>query len=242
MEAFNKLIKNKKTLVFLDLEGTQFSHEIIAIGAVKCKIDENGKIFKGKQSKFKCYVKSLGAIGRFVQNMTGINEQILKEQGVTLETAFAKFKKFIKVPFEQCAFITFGSNDAKMIIDSITRSEPKNAFVGYNIVNNCVDFLMFISQFCKDSKNNNYSLVNYLKVFNIAPVGISHDPLNDALDLRNLYSAMNKHKDILLSEYLKVIGRQKIYSAPIKVVLEKLVNGESVTSEFFIEECKKYLA
>ena len=43
MEAFNKLIKNKKTLVFLDLEGTQFSHEIIAIGAVKCKIDENGK-------------------------------------------------------------------------------------------------------------------------------------------------------------------------------------------------------
>ena len=45
MEAFNKLIKNKKTLVFLDLEGTQFSHEIIAIGAVKCKIDEKGNWF-----------------------------------------------------------------------------------------------------------------------------------------------------------------------------------------------------
>ena len=44
MEAFKKLIKNKRTLVFLDLEGTQFSHEIIAIGAVKCKIDENGNI------------------------------------------------------------------------------------------------------------------------------------------------------------------------------------------------------
>ena len=43
MEAFKKLIKNKRTLVFLDLEGTQFSHEIIAIGAVKCKIDEKGK-------------------------------------------------------------------------------------------------------------------------------------------------------------------------------------------------------
>ena len=49
MEAFNKLIKNKKTLVFLDLEGTQFSHEIIAIGAVKCKIEEYGKIQRGNQ-------------------------------------------------------------------------------------------------------------------------------------------------------------------------------------------------
>ena len=129
-----------------------------------------------------------------------------------------------------------------MIVDSITRSEPKNAFIGYNIVNNCVDFLMFISQFCKDNKNNNYSLVNYLKVFNVAPVGISHDPLNDALDLKNLYSAMNKQKDTLLKEYLKILSKQKIYSAPVKSVIEKLVNGESVTSEDFIEECKKYLA
>lgn len=242
MEAFNKLIKNKKNLVFLDLEGTQFSHEIIAIGAVKCKIDEKGKILKGYQKKFKCYVKPLGCIGRFVQNMTSITEDILKEQGVPLETAFSKFKKFVNIPFEQCAFITFGSNDAKMIIDSITRSEPKNAFIGYNIVNNCVDFLMFISQFCKDNKNNNYSLVNYLKVFNIPPVGISHDPLNDALDLRNLYSAMNKQKDTLLNEYLKILSKQKIYSAPIRSVIEKLVNGDNVSSEDFINECKKYLA
>ena len=140
MEAFNKLIKNKKTLVFLDLEGTQFSHEIIAIGAIKCKIDENGRIQKGNQRKFKCYVKPLGAIGRFVQNMTGITEEILRNEGVPLVTAFSKFKKIVNLPFEQCAFVTFGSNDAKMIIDSIARSEPKNAFVGYNIVNNCVDF------------------------------------------------------------------------------------------------------
>jgi inhibitor of KinA sporulation pathway (predicted exonuclease) len=241
MEAFNKLIKNKKTLVFLDLEGTQFSHEIIAIGAVKCKINEQGKITKGYQKKFKCYVKPLGQIGRFVQNMTQINEEILRNEGVTLETAFSKFKKFVNLPFEQCAFITFGSNDAKMIIDSITRSEPKNAFVGYNIVNNTVDFLMFISQFCKDNKNNNYSLVNYLKVFNVAPVGISHDPLNDALDLKNLYSAMNKQKETLLNEYLKILSKQKIYSAPIKNTIEKLINGENVTSEEFINECKKYL-
>lgn len=241
MEAFKKLIKNKRTLVFLDLEGTQFSHEIIAIGAVKCKIDENGNIIKGKHKQFKCYVKCLGSIGRFVQNMTGISEQILKEQGVPLETAFSKFKRFVNQPFEQCAFVTFGSNDAKMITDSIARSEPKNAFVGYSIVNNCVDFLMFISQFCKDNKNNNYSLINYLKVFNTNPVGSSHDPLNDALDLKNLYIAMNKNKDILLNEYLKIIGKQKIYSAPVRQVLDKLISGETVTSEFFINECKKYL-
>ena len=53
---------------------------------------------------------------------------------------------------------------------------------------------------------------------------------------------MNKQKDTLLKEYLKILSKQKIYSAPVKSVIEKLVNGESVTSEDFIEECKKYLA
>ena len=52
---------------------------------------------------------------------------------------------------------------------------------------------------------------------------------------------MNKNKDILLNEYLKIIGKQKIYSAPVRQVLDKLISGETVTSEFFINECKKYL-
>jgi DNA polymerase III alpha subunit (gram-positive type) len=243
MESFKKLIKNKTTLVFLDLEGTQFSHEIIALGACKCALDEKGNIKKRTQcKKFKIYVKPLGSIGKFVSSMTQINEQILKEEGFSFESALRKFNAFINQPLDKCAFIVFGSNDAKMILDSINYSQPKNAMIGYSIVNNCIDYQMFISQFIKDEHNNNYSLVNYLKVFNLEPVGISHDPLNDALDLKNLYIAFEKNKDIVLNEYLKVLNNSKIFPAPIKKIISKLSSGEDVTQSEFIKEIRKYLS
>lgn len=44
MKALNKHLNNVKTLCFLDLEGTQFSHEMIAIGAVKVSIRKDGSV------------------------------------------------------------------------------------------------------------------------------------------------------------------------------------------------------
>ena len=92
MNAIKKLLKGHRTLVFLDLEGTQFSHEIIAIGAVKVKVDEQGKIEKGAPKTFKCYVKCMGTIGKFITNLTKIDETILKEQGLTLVPLKLYFK------------------------------------------------------------------------------------------------------------------------------------------------------
>ena len=51
MKALQKLTKGKKYGIFLDFEGTQFSHEIIAIGAVKCKLTPNGHIIQQKNLK-----------------------------------------------------------------------------------------------------------------------------------------------------------------------------------------------
>jgi len=242
MKALNKHLNNVKTLCFLDLEGTQFSHEIIAIGAVKVNVNSNGKVNRiSHPKKFKCYVKCLGQIGRFVQNMCNIDETLLKEQGLTLEEAFNKFKAFVKVPLESCSYIVFGSNDTKMILDSINYSKPSNENIGFTIVKNHIDYLQFISQYIKDEKGNNYSLVNYLKVFGIEPYGVSHDPLNDAYDLMNLYKAVDKKKDIVLKEYLKVLQKQKVFPAPVKKIIASLIAGEDVKSSRFIDECKAFL-
>lgn len=242
MESLLKLLKKHKTVIFLDFEGTQFSHEIIAIGATKCHIDDNGFIIdKSNLVNFKIYVKSLGQIGRVVQNMTGINEEILKTEGVSLEEALFKFKEFVEIPLEECSFIVFGTNDCKMILDSISHSKPCNEDIGYTIVKNSIDFLTFVSQYIRDDNGNNYSLVNYLKIFNIDPYGVSHDPLNDAIDLMNLYDAINTQKDILLKEYLKVLQKQRLFPQPVKEVISKLCKGNDVSSAGFIEECKKYL-
>lgn len=56
MQKLMKRIEDAKYLVFLDLEGTQESHEMIAIGAVIYSLKDKTL---GKRAKpFKYYVKS----------------------------------------------------------------------------------------------------------------------------------------------------------------------------------------
>ena len=56
MEKLRKLLKGHKYICFLDFEGTQFSHEMIAFGAVFVTLDKNGFIAKEKKPIRK-YVK-----------------------------------------------------------------------------------------------------------------------------------------------------------------------------------------
>ena len=49
LSKFEKLLKGHKSLVFLVFEGTQFSHEMIAIGAMHVIIDRHGYIKKHKK-------------------------------------------------------------------------------------------------------------------------------------------------------------------------------------------------
>lgn len=239
MESFNKLLKNRSTLVFLDFEGTQFSHEIIAIGAVKVVLS-NG-VISDEYSSFKRYVKSYGPIGKIVSSMTSIDNQTLIQYGITLEQMFDEFKDFVGEDFSSCAFIVFGTNDVKMIIDSIKLSSPRNEKIGIDICKNTIDFLAFISQYIRDENDNNYSLVNYLKLFNIEPFGQSHDPLNDAVDLMNLTRAFLNDNEIKNKEYRQILKKQKIYPQPVKRIINRLLNGETITPEDFDKEIDKYL-
>ena len=107
MEAFKKILKNRHTLVFMDFEGTQFSHEIIAIGLCKTHCDDNGMI-DGDYQTYKRYVKSYGPIGKIVNHMTNITPEILKEEGVTFETALQEIREFVGDDINDTAFIAFG--------------------------------------------------------------------------------------------------------------------------------------
>ena len=49
MKYLEKHLNKRKILCFLDLEGTQFSHEMIALGAVKVDIKKDGSIKKNGQ-------------------------------------------------------------------------------------------------------------------------------------------------------------------------------------------------
>ena len=46
MKSINKALNNANQIVFLDFEGTQFSQEIIAIGAYKAILDNKKQVIK----------------------------------------------------------------------------------------------------------------------------------------------------------------------------------------------------
>lgn len=240
MKSLIKFLNKRKHILFIDLEGTQFSHEMIAFGAVKVDLDRNyrvKKIYKG----IKYYVKSVGPIGKFVQDLTGITPATINEKGISYKEALEKIKKYCGLSFKKMAFMTFGNHDLRILAKSLEASPNANKEIAYQIIHNNIDLAAILSQYIKDDKGNPYSLVNYLKLFGVEPTGISHDPLNDAKDLLLLYKVVLKSDEKIYEEYLKVLKNMKHFPDPVHNAIVKLVNGEIVTSDEFKKSVRNYI-
>ena len=240
MKKFDRLLKGHKNIVFLDFEGTQFSHEMIAIGAVSCVIDRNGRIKKMKKP-FKILVKAKNKVGKYVASLTGITDELLAKEAVSFAKAIDALKKYVGIPFKKSSFVTFGSHDLTILNRSISYNFDFNKEACSNIQKNYIDFLAFIGEFVKDPKGNQISLVHFCQMFGVQEAGPAHDPSVDAVNLANLYDAVMSNKDTLLDEYKKVLGKFSHFPEPINKVVQKLVSGESVSPEDFEQEIKKYI-
>ena len=232
--------KGHKYLCFLDFEGTQFSHEMIAYGAVLVTIDKEGYIVKQKPA-MKRLVKCKNAVGKFVENLTGITRLDLDRFGVSFDEAMKDLKKYRGLTFKKCTFITFGNHDMRILNQSISYNlnAPKDLC---NVIrSNYVDFQTLIAEFIKDDKNNPLSLAHYLEVFHLDFDGQAHDPKYDAINLARLYDAFMKEKDIVYEEFVKNMGRMNFHPAPIDKVIKKLLLGGTVTPEEFEEYTKDYI-
>ena len=107
MKSLVKILNHRKHILFIDLEGTQFTHEMIAFGAIKVDLDDNGNI-KKVYPGIKEYVKPVGAIGKYVEQLTGINQDLLNKKGISYKEAIEKIKKYCGSSFEKMAFMKIG--------------------------------------------------------------------------------------------------------------------------------------
>ncbi|MBQ6730730.1 MAG: hypothetical protein IJR08_02355 [Bacilli bacterium] len=241
MKKFERLLKGHKSLVFLDFEGTQFSHEMIAIGATHVVIDRHGYIKKHKKP-FRIYVKAHNRVGKIVTDLTGITDDMLKKQGVSFFTAMSELKKYCGLAFRKSSFITFGNHDMKILSSSISYSFDFPKEIVQCIQQNYIDFSAFISEFMRDDKGNPLSLIRYCDAFGVKQAGPAHDPAVDAENLAWLYDATMRHSEILLDEYKKVLKSFNHFPQPVSNVIKKLANSENVTSDEFDKEIKDYIA
>ena len=240
MEKVRRLLRGYRHICFLDFEGTQFSHEMIAFGAVFVSLNKDGTIAKSKKP-IREYVKCKNSIGKFVKNLTGISEKDLERYGIDFASAMKEIKKYCGMNFKKTIFMTFGNHDIRILNQSSSYNLNSPKEIVEVIKKSYVDFQAIISEFVKDDNGNPLSLSHYLELFKVEFDGQAHDPLYDALNLAKLYDIFLKEKDIVLEQYCKVLNRSNIGPEPVNKTIKKLLNGESVSPEEFKKFIKEYI-
>jgi len=244
MKLLKTILKGSKNLLFIDFEGTQFSHEIIAIGAVLVKCDEEC-IPCCPPKTFKCYIKSKAKIGSLVTNMTGIDKELLESKGISFSEAMKKLNDFLGEDSKDLKVLTYGNQDIRMLMSSLRHDKDNenaeflNSFVTY-LKRNTVDMGAFFSRYIRGKKNELISLVKLRDYFGIKPSGNSHDPLVDSLDLYNIYLAFTTDKKLIISSYKRILRVSNIVPDPIKHIVIALLNEKTVTPEDFDRLLEKY--
>ena len=241
MQKADKLLKGHKYICFLDFEGTQFSHEMIALGAVLASLDRKGNIKRLKPS-LKLYVRPKNKVGSYVTNLTGITDEKVKKDGLSFYKAMGELRNYCGSAFKKCSFITFGNHDMRILNQSISYNldVPKEEVT--QIHKNYIDFAVLISEFIRDENGNPYSLLNYCKLFGVEEYGTAHQPDADAVNLANLYQAFISNSELVLEEYMKVLAMQHHLPIPIKIAVETLAKGQDFSAEEFKEVARKYIA
>jgi inhibitor of KinA sporulation pathway (predicted exonuclease) len=235
MKLLKSILEDCRHLLFIDLEGTQFSHEVIAIGAVLVDCDENYKPI-GKEETFKCFVKASTDVGTVISAMTGITDDLLDKEGISFEEAMTKLNAFLGDRSNNTKVLTYGDQDCHMLSCSYRIAEEKTpflkSFVNYLLRNN-VDVGTFFSRYIRGKKNELVSLTHMREFFNIPPSGEAHDPLVDAVDLYHVFQAFTSDKKLIKEAYKKLLKNSNIVPQPIKALVVDLVDGKDVSCADF---------
>ncbi len=240
MNCLSKILKNKKHIVFIDLEGTQINAEMIAFGALRVDLNANYTIKKYYQP-FKRLVKCDKPVGKIVEELTGLNNKTINRYGVSFEQTMIDFKKYCGEHFSSSIFCSFGHHDLRIIAMTLQAQNNVCLDICEEIFSNHVDFLKIISEFIKDNEGSPYSLINYCKIFNVKLKVPAHDPEADAINLARLYDTFLKNKQTIFEEYKKTLSKDNHTSVITTKLIHKLNRNETITPEEYEKMIRKYI-
>ena len=247
----NEFPKTDK-LLFLDLEGTQYHHEIIEIGAILVSLDDEKRIDRSIPFKhLKVYCKPHEEVGKVVTDLTGITEDIISEKHrpvVIHRAILGTFDSNLRV-------VVFGNLDKTML--KYTASFYSLGDVAFStswfLAKRIWDFSTFISRYVVNMENGGkaFSQLKLMEIFSVLPCGQAHDSYNDAFNLLNLYDKVTKSPEILADNYLKILlnDSNKLKESNFMFeILKRIINGETITKnklmelliEYFEKIIKKY--
>lgn len=243
MRLLKEEIGEPRELVFLDLEGTQLSHETIAIGACKYFCGSDLLPLPGKKIQvFKRLIKPQSPVGGVVTILTGITDDRLKTEGITFHKALVELMTFTKCTGKK-VYITFGNQDLNMLYQSKVRANDQLCQDFYDhIKRNWFDMQAFVSRFVHDERHMTFSQPKLLEIYEAKNLQHAHDPLYDAENLMNLFIQVIKRPDITLREFKKNLLTSKDFFIISKPFIDDLCNGKDVSSVDFNKAIEDYLS
>lgn len=243
MRLLKEEIGEPRELVFLDLEGTQLSHETIAIGACKYFCGPDLLPLPGKKIQvFKRLIKPQSPVGGVVTVLTGITDDRLKTEGITFHKALVELMTFTKCTGKK-VYITFGNQDLNMLYQSKVRANDQLCQDFYDhIKRNWFDMQAFVSRFVHDERHMTFSQPKLLEIYEAKNLQHAHDPLYDAENLMNLFIQVIKRPDITLREFKKNLLTSKDFFIISKPFIDDLCNGKDVSAIDFNKAIEDYLS
>lgn len=177
---------------FIDFEATQFSNEIISIGCV----DENENTFYSE-------VHADKKVGKLVEELVSLTSETIKNAPMP-DIVFTSFFNWISEHIneqESVTFYTYGNCDIKFLnkeLHKVSSYKAKAAIL--LMINNLVDYSITVKHHFKLS--NDVSLIKVLSYYRNEDILInqSHNSLEDAQYLKEIYNQISKDENIYIPE------------------------------------------
>lgn len=230
MKDLQRAIRGKKCLLFIDLEGTQATHEMIEIGAYKVLLKPDlttKKVFK----PYHAYVQAKHKVGPIVTKITGITDLQLKREGIPFRLVLQQIKKYMGKDYDDALLVSYGVQDAHIILQSAENNMDASTDEARFLARRFFDLAEFIGHYLRSEEGNILSLTNALKAYDIEFAGTAHNAQDDAYNLYLLFNAFVEHPEKTLVHYRNAIAYQNHLPGPIRKVLSQLKNGKAVTPE-----------
>ena len=230
MKAIHSLLHGKKTLLFLDLEGTQFSHEMVEIGAYKVVLRDDDtvkKVFK----PYHAYVLAKHHIGPIVSKLTGLTDLKIRREGIPFRLVQQQLKKYLGKDYETCVPIAYGTEDAHIFLASAENNMDASMDDARFFARRFFDFADFFGQYVRGNDGNILSLTRALAAMEVEFEGTAHSAQADAYNLLLLYQAFISRPDLIRKYYKNAVSRNPRVPRSVRKIIEKLNNGETVTPE-----------
>ena len=231
MKELDKAIHGRRTLIFIDLEGTQTTHEIIEIGAYKVLLRDDLSI-KKIHKPYHAYVLPKNKVGPFVTRLTGITDLKLKKEGIPFRLAITQLKKYLGKDFKkEPLFVSYGPSDAAMFLSTIEHNMDASVDDVRFIARHFFDVESFIGQYVRDDNGNIMGLTKILNLYGVEFEGTAHSALDDANNLILLFKAFLEKKDITAHRYEKVLAKGAHMPPIASKIISRLSHGETVTPD-----------